>query len=143
MISLMVGASLPIHPSSRQKQMRLEALAMRDGASAELAALKAESRGRLGELYAEFGRATALITLYRQSVIPLAEANASSALAAYREGSSDFADLLDAQMAINRYQSSLIQWQVDQGKALAELEMLIAAPLLDPNSSVPRPGRPQ
>lgn len=143
MISLMFGASVPIHAGSRQKQMRLEALAMRDETAAELTELEAETRGRLGVLYAEFQRAAALSALYQASVIPQAEANAAAALSAYGQGSSALAELLEAQLAVIRYRSALVQWQAEQGKAVAELERLVAARLIDPNSAVPRTGRPQ
>ncbi|HEX5819140.1 MAG TPA: TolC family protein, partial [Gemmatimonadales bacterium] len=70
MISLMVGASVPIWAGSRQKQMRLEATAMREMAEADLAAMRAETRGMLTEMVAEVGRARRLGALYRHTILP-------------------------------------------------------------------------
>jgi len=50
--SLMLGASLPIFARSRQLQMRVEADAMKLMAKADLAAMRADTRGRIGEAYA-------------------------------------------------------------------------------------------
>jgi outer membrane protein TolC len=141
MVSLMLGASVPVNPGRRQKQMRLEAEAMRDMARADLAAMRAETRGRVGELVARFESDRTLLALYRQTVLPQADADAASALGAYREGAIDLMALLDAQMGPNRYRTTLAQLEADAGKAIAELEMLTATPLLDPDSIAA--GRPQ
>jgi outer membrane protein TolC len=66
-------------------------------------------------------------------VLPQAEATVVSALAAYRGGSVDFATLLDDRMTVNNYQQELYVLEADQGKAWAELEMLVGRELFDPN----------
>jgi hypothetical protein len=43
--------------------------------------------------------------------------------------------VLDARMTENRYRTELIALEADAGRALAELEMLIATPLLDPDTA--------
>jgi outer membrane protein TolC len=131
--SLMLGASLPIFARDRQFQMRVEADAMKQMAQADLAAMRAETRGKIGEAYAALTRARTLAQLYRTTVLPQAEATVSSALSAYRVGSVDFMTLLDARMTVNKYRQELSTLDADQGKAWAELEMLIGVALFDAN----------
>jgi outer membrane protein TolC len=130
--SLMLGASIPIFARDRQLQMRTEASAMRAMAEAEVAAMRAETRGKIGEAYALLTRARNLARLYRTTVLPQAEATVASALSAYRVGSVDFMTLLDDQMAVNRYREELATLDADEGKAWADLELLSGRELLDP-----------
>jgi len=132
--SLMLGASIPVFARARQLKMRDEADAMALMARSELAAMRADTRGRIGEAYADLTRARDLARLYRTTVIPQADATASSALSAYRAGSVDFMTLLDNQMTVNRYRQDLYVLEADEGKAWAELEMLIGRELIDSTS---------
>ena len=131
--SLMLGASIPVFARDRQLRMREEAAAMTRMAQADLAAMRAETRGRIGEAYANLGRARSLARLYRTTVLPQAEAALASALAAYRVGGVDFMTLLDGRMTVNEYRQELHVLEADQGKAWAELEMLVGRALFDPN----------
>lgn len=133
--SLMVGATVPVFARDRQLKMREEAAAMRQMAQADLAAMRADTRGRIGEAYANLERARALAALYRTTVLPQAEATVASALAAYRVGSVDFMTLLDDRMSVNTYRQELSTLEADEGKAWAELEMLTGRALLDANST--------
>src|SRR6185436_4768079 len=101
--SLMIGASIPLYARDRQYQMRNEANAMKAMADADLAAMRAETRGKIGEAYADLRRARELARLYRTTVLPQAEATVSSALSSYRVGKVDFMTLLDDQMTVNKY----------------------------------------
>jgi cobalt-zinc-cadmium efflux system outer membrane protein len=100
--SLMVGAAVPILARARQLRMRDEAAAMRAMTDAELEAMRAETRAAVGEAYVALESARRLALLYRTSVLPQAEAAASSSLAAYRSGAVDFMAVLDARMSVNR-----------------------------------------
>jgi len=126
MLSLMVGASVPIWAGSRQKQMKLEAIAMREMAEADLSAMRAETRGMLAETLAEVGRARRLRSLYRSTILPQAEATVVSALTSYRAGAVDFMTVLDNQMTVNRYRLDALALVADEVKALAQLEALTA-----------------
>ena len=136
MVSLMVGASIPIWAGSRQKQMRLEALAMREMAEADLANARAETRAQLVEMLAELDRVTRLTALYRGTVLPQAGATVSSALAAYQVGTVDFMTVLDDQMTVNRYRLELIGLMAERGTLLAEVEMLTGQRWIDPDTAV-------
>jgi outer membrane protein TolC len=133
MMSFMLGFSVPIFAGRRQLPMRREAAAMRLMAEADLEAMRADTRGRLGELYADIGRARRLGALYRGTIIPQAEATVASALSTYRLGAVDFMTLLDDQMTVNSYRQALFQLEAEQGRALAEIEMLVGQELLNPD----------
>ena len=132
--SLMVGASIPIFARDRQLQMRNEANAMKAMVLADVAAMRAETRGKIAEAYADLARARNLAQLYRATVLPQAEAAVASAAAAYRVGSVDFMTLLDDRMTVNRYRQQLSTLEADQGKAWAQLEMLTGRTLIDASS---------
>lgn len=133
--SLMLGATVPIFARSRQLRMREEAAAMQLMTEADLAAMRAETRARVAESFASLTRARNLAALYRNTVLPQAEATVSSALAAYRVGTVDFMTLLDDRMVVNRYRQELVALEADEGKAWAELEMLLGRELIDADAS--------
>ncbi|MEO8622820.1 MAG: TolC family protein [bacterium] len=133
--SLMLGASIPIFARDRQLRMREEASAMQQMAEADLAGMRSETRGRIGEAHANLTRARSLAQLYRTTVLPQAEATVSSAFAAYRVGKVDFMTLLDDRMTVNKYRQELYAFEADQGKAWADLEMLVGRALFDPNQT--------
>jgi outer membrane protein TolC len=142
MVSLMAGFAVPVWAGRRQLQMRREADAMRLGVEAELTALRAETRGRLGELTAAWRRSRDLRTLYATTILPQAEATVASTLSAYRVGEVDLPMLLDAQMTVNKYRQQIFLLEAEEGTALAELEMLLGQPLFDPaqTENAPPPG---
>ena len=132
--SLMIGASIPIFARDRQYQMRNEADAMKAMTLADLDAMRADTRGKIGEAFADLSRARDLARLYRTTVLPQAEATVASAQSSYRVGKVDFMTLLDDQMTVNKYRQELFELEADEGKAWAELEMLTGRQLVDSNS---------
>ena len=133
MASLMIGAAIPVHARSRQLRMRDEAAAMKAMTVAEVAAMRAETRGRMTELYASYTKARNLVALYATTVIPQAEGAVTASFTAYRLGSVDFMTLLDNQMSVNGYGQQLVSLYAEQGKAIAEIEMLLGRQLFDPS----------
>jgi outer membrane protein TolC len=138
--SIMIGVSLPVFARDRQLSMRDEAGAMKAIAEADLTAMRAETRGRIGEAYAALLRARNLARLYRTTVLPQSEATVASALAAYRVGTVDFMTLLDDQMTVNKFRQELYVLDADQGKAWADLEMLTGKELIDPYRIATKPA---
>jgi outer membrane protein TolC len=132
--SLMLGASVPVFAGRRQLRMREETDAMRKMAAADLAAMRADTRARVAEAYASLTRARNLTALYRTTVIPQAEATVASSLAAYRVGGVDFMTLLDNRMTVNTYRQELFALDAEQGKAWADLEMLVGRELFEANN---------
>ena len=135
--SLMVGASVPIFARSRQLAMREETQAMRAMAAADLEAMRADTRGRVAERYVDVMRARRLLALYETTILPQARATVTSALASYRVGRTTFMALLDDQMTVNRLRQESFALRSEQGKALAELEMLVGRELVDADSVQP------
>ena len=142
MLSLMLGASLPIWAGSRQSKMREETVAMRQMAQADLDAMRAETRGRVAELVAGLERARQLYALYRHTLLPQTEATVASARAGYQAGNVDFMTYLDALMTANGYRTEIPRLEAEQGQSLAELEMLTGHPLVaaTPEVGTPAPG---
>jgi outer membrane protein TolC len=136
MASVMVGAAVPVFAGRRQLRMREEMDAMRQMATSELATMRAETRARIAEAYADLTRARNLATLYRTTVIPEAEASVASSMAAYRVGAVDFMTLLDNRMTVNNYRQELFVLDAEQGRAWADLEMLVGRQLFDANTIV-------
>lgn len=130
--SLMLGVTVPVYARSRQLRMRDEAAAMSSAAAADVAAMRAETRGRMNELYADFTSATTLRTLYLTTVLPQIESVAKASFADYRAGDVSFLTLLDNQMSVNRYRQELISLEATRGKAIAEMEALLGRELFDP-----------
>ena len=131
MISLMLGVTVPVFAGSRQLAMRREAEAMRLMASADLEGMRADTQGRVAELYAAVQRSRRLADLYRGTILPQSRATVTSSLSSYRVGGVDFMTLLDNQMTVNRYRQELYQLDAEQGQALAELEMMLGRELFD------------
>ena len=136
MVSLMLGASVPIWAGSRQRQMRNEAADMRQMAEADLEAMRLDTRGRIAGLLASLDRTRRLRQLYANSILPQARATERSARSAYQSGTVDFMTLLDALMAVNGYREKLHQLDAETGVALAELEMLLGSPVIPGNPAV-------
>jgi outer membrane protein TolC len=136
MISLMLGVNLPVFAGSRQLAMRREAEAMRQMATADLEGMRADTRGRLAELYAAVQRSQRLAALYRGTILPQSQTTVASSLASYRVAAVDFMTLLDNQMTVNRYRQDLYRLDAERGVALAELEMLVGRQLFDPDAVV-------
>ena len=114
--------------------MRDEAAAMQQMSRADLMAMRAETQAAVAEAYSNLTRARNLAILYRTTLLPQAEAAITSAFAAYRVGTVDFMTLLDNRMSLNRYRKELVELEADEGKAWADLEMLIGRELFNPLS---------
>jgi outer membrane protein TolC len=127
--SAMIGFSVPIFAGRRQLRMRDEAAALESMAQAQLEATRADVDARVGELLAELERARTLLDLYRDDVLPQADANVESSFSSYRVGAVDFPTLVDAQMTTNRYEQEYITLLADYGRAVAELETTVGREL--------------
>lgn len=139
--SLMLGASVPIFARGRQLAMREEAAAMERMALYDLAGMRADTRARVAAAHADLQRARRLQQLYRATILPQARATVQSSLSAYRVGSVDFMTLLDSQMLVTNYRRDLVMLEAEEGKAWAELEMLLSGELLDSDSIAPTQSR--
>jgi outer membrane protein, heavy metal efflux system len=138
MLSLMLGATIPLWGASRQGAMRREAAAMVAAAEAELQAEEVVARGSIAALIAAFERAQRLRGLYRGTILPQARAGAAAALAAYRTGALSLAAVLESYLTVYQYELQLIQLDAEQARAVSGLEAATSLTLMDSNAGVPR-----
>lgn len=139
---LMVGASLPVFSGSRQRPRVEAATAMVRQAEAGLAGARSSVDAELRTVLADLERARTLMVLYRDEILPAAEASVASSLASYRVGAVDFATLVDAQLAVDRFEEEYHQLAADYGTAVARLEAVIGRPL-PRNDSLPDSFTPE
>jgi cobalt-zinc-cadmium efflux system outer membrane protein len=124
-----VGFSIPLYAGKRQFKARDEAAAMEAVAEARYAQMLALVDSRIGEGLADLTQARTLIGLYQQEILPQARATVESSFSSYRVGSVDFMTLLDAQMALNRFQGEYYGLLASYGTAVVRLEMTIGRDL--------------
>jgi outer membrane protein TolC len=124
MLSLVVGANLPIFAGRKQNRMKDEARVMAAMAGEEVRGLEAETRGWITMARERYLEAQRLRRVYREELLPQARAALRAAASAYSVGEVDWMTWLDNQMTVNRYRQELYQLAAAQGTALAELEEL-------------------
>jgi outer membrane protein TolC len=124
-----VGFSLPIHAGSRQKKLREEAAALESMTRARFEDAVATVNAGVGQSIAELDRARTLVGLYQEDILPQARAAVESSLSSYRVGGVDFMALIDAQMAVNRFEGEYFDLIASYGLALAQLEQTIGRDL--------------
>lgn len=130
MLSLTIGATVPIWSGSRQRQWRREAEAMEQMAAADIEMVRVETESRLGQLVAQVERDRRLMMLYRATVLPETRAAAASALSGYRTGVVDFEATLAGQLAVIRAETEVVRLASGRIRALAEIEYLSTLPLV-------------
>ncbi|MEZ4425035.1 MAG: TolC family protein [Gemmatimonadota bacterium] len=129
MVGAMVGFTIPVFARSRQLKGRDEARALAAEAEAVLQRTRVDVAAAIIEGLADLERARALLTLYRSEVVPLAEANAASALASYRAGAVDFMTVLEARLGQNEHERNIPALIADYGRALTRLEATVGRPM--------------
>lgn len=134
---LMIGASIPIHSGSRQRPRLEAARALERHALASQSGVRNGVESELRAVLADVDRARSLMTLYEAEIIPAAVANVTSSLASYRVDEVDFATLVDAQLAVDRYEQEYHQLVADYGAAVALLESVVARPLTSSSGMSP------
>jgi outer membrane protein TolC len=124
-----VGFSIPIYAGKRQHNARDEAAAAEGVALARLDNALATIDAQVGEVLANLNQARTLIRLYREEILPQARVTVESALSSYRVGAVDFMTLVDAQMAVNRFEGEYFALLASYGSSVAQLEMTIGRDL--------------
>ena len=124
-----VGFSIPLYAGRRQFKARDEAAAMEGMVRARFDNALALVDARVGEVLANLEQARALIRLYREEILPQARATVESSLSSYRVGAVDFMTLVDAQMAVNRFEGEYFGLLASYGTSIAQLEMTIGRDL--------------
>ncbi len=125
-----VGFSIPVYAGRRQYKARDEAAAAEGVAAAQLDYALALLDARMSEILANLDQGRTLIRLYREEILPQARATVESSLSSYRVGAVDFMTLVDAQMAVNRFEGEYFGLLASYGTSIAALEMTIGRDLL-------------
>jgi outer membrane protein TolC len=124
-----VGFSLPIYGGKRQRKLKEEAEAMTGMAKAQLENALLSIESEVAGVLAELDRARTLLGLYQEDVLPQARTAVESSLSSYRVGAVDFMALVDAQLAVNRFEGEYFELLASYGQALAQLERIIGRDL--------------
>jgi outer membrane protein TolC len=127
--TLMVGISIPLWAGARQRPLQREMQIQQAAAEARERDLYNETYANLTELRAQADRAGSLTALYRDAVLPQAEAAVESALAAYRVGRVDYSTLVNSEMTVNRYRIETVRLAAEYHQAVAQVEALVGTDL--------------
>ncbi len=125
-----VALNLPFFQPKRLREREAEREAELSGARANLETVKNEIRRGVEEAYAELGRSVEQARLYRGSILPQAETNASAAREAYTVGQIDFLTYVRAALDRDLYEGELAMRRVDVWRALAALQMASGLPVV-------------
>jgi outer membrane protein TolC len=124
-----VGFTLPLFAGRKQYALRDEAQAGAAQAGARLREMEASLDAGIGTLLSDVERTADLVILFQQEILPQARATTESALSSYRSGSVDFLTLLDAELALVRFEGELFTLLAEYGTALASLEAWVGREL--------------
>jgi outer membrane protein TolC len=129
-IGASVTLNLPFLQPGRLRERQAEREAELSGARASLEMQRNEIRRGIAEAYAELDRSREQADLYRGSILPQAETNASAAQEAYTVGQIDFQTYARAVLDQDAYAAELASRRADAWRAFAALQMASGLPLL-------------
>jgi outer membrane protein TolC len=125
-----VSLNLPFLQPGRLRERQAEREAELSGARASLEMQRNEIRRGIAEAYAELDRSREQADLYRGSILPQAETNASAAQEAYAAGQIDFQTYARAVLDRDAYAAELATRRADAWRAFAALQIASGLPLL-------------
>jgi len=127
----MVTLSIPFSPWTKGKHDYevQEALAERQAAKANLAAMKNMALLELREASARLEAAVRSISIYRDGLLPQTEQSFQAAVAAYQTGGVNFMTLLDAQRTIRDVRMGYYKALVDYEQSRADMERAVGKEL--------------
>lgn len=125
---LMFEINIPLQQGSRRAQEREAEFALEAARQRRQGTLN-QALADLSESLAGLEVARRLEALVTNGLLPQAELNLNSALAAYENGRIDFASVLDAHRALRRARGELVKARGDQQMRLAEIEKMVGEDL--------------
>jgi outer membrane protein TolC len=125
---LMFEINIPLQQGSRRAQEREAEFALEAARQRRQGTLN-QALADLSESVAGLDVARRLEALVSNGLLPQAELNLNSALAAYENGRIDFAAVLDAHRALRRARGELVKARGDQQMRLAEIEKMVGEDL--------------
>ena len=131
MYAPMLTVTIPFSPWTKGKHDYEieEALAERQAAKANLAAMKNMALLELREASAKVEAAMKSVSIYRDGLLPQAEHSFQAAVAAYQTGGVNFMTLLDAQRTIRDVRMGYYKALVDYEQSRADLERAVGKEL--------------
>ena len=131
MYAPMLTLSIPFSPWTKGKHDYeiQEALADRQAAKANLAAMKNMALLEVRETSARLEAAIKSVSIYRDGLLPQAEQSFQAAVAAYQTGGVNFMTLLDAQRTIRDVRMGYYKALVDYEQSRADLERAVGKEL--------------
>jgi len=131
MYAPMVTLTIPFSPWTKGKHEYEveEALAERQAARANLAAVKNMTLFEVKEMSAKVAAAIKSVSIYRDGLLPQTEQAFQAAVAAYQTGGVNFMTLLDAQRTIRDVRMGYYKALVDYEQSRADLERAVGKEL--------------
>jgi outer membrane protein TolC len=131
MYAPMVTLTIPFSPWTKGKHDYevQEALAERQAARANLAAMKNMALLELREASAKVEAAMKSVSIYRDGLLPQTEQSFQAAVAAYQTGGANFMTLLDAQRTIRDVRMGYYKALVDYEQSRADMERAVGKEL--------------
>jgi outer membrane protein TolC len=132
MVVGMFGVRLPLYRARKQAQAVAQTEYELAAAQHEVDRGKLEIVARVRDLYAQFERASALVPLYAEGLIPQARSTLDAASGSYAAGKIEFLTLLDDALKMFHYEIEYERQRVDALQALAGLEAITGVELIQP-----------
>ena len=123
--SFMVGFTVPLWFHSKQNRRIKETLALMEETKSHQQAMKNEIFFGIKDIGERERRGAKLIDLYKNNIIPQAQASLDSARAGYEVGNVDFMALIENQITLFDYQVSYHEVLAGYEKDLAEIESVV------------------
>jgi outer membrane protein, heavy metal efflux system len=123
-----VAMNLPIWRENKLEPRVMETLALRDQALDLYQAQRNEVNARLRQQVEMAEQNLKSARLYKTAILPQARLTVEASLSAYRVNRVDFLTLLDSQMTVFNYETSLATAIASYNKALAEIDLLTGKP---------------
>ncbi|MBD3657172.1 MULTISPECIES: TolC family protein [Marinobacter] len=137
LFSVGIGFDLPIFTGNRQDRKLRSSTARLEAARSERILQMRELQARARAAMARIEQLDDRIRLYRQTLIPQMEQQASAALTAYDNDDGDFAEAVRARIDELNARVELIQIVAERAKNLASFRYLTAHSSETPSSSLP------
>lgn len=116
-----LGMSLPVQLGRVAGRLG-SARAGLESSEARVRGARDAARAGAQEAWFRFRNAERLVLLYRETLLPQAEAALAQAEAAYRDGSASFSDLVEIAALRYTFETALERALADRGRAVARLE---------------------
>jgi outer membrane protein TolC len=125
-----VSLTLPFAQDKRLKERQAERDAELSGSRANLEMIKNDVGRGVAEAYAELDRSIEQARLYRSSILPQAETNASAAAEAYTVGQVDFLTYVRAAIDRDTYETELAMRRAAAWRAVVAIQKASGVPLV-------------